>query len=109
MKQFVDTIEAIVPVFPAEATANARAPYATYVLRETPIRTKEGIAGHEGTLTLSIYCATYEMADAIAERVIAAVDTRTLDGRTYYYADIDSGDYPDVGLVSKEILFNTLE
>jgi hypothetical protein len=48
------------------------------------------------------------MADAITERVIAAVDTRTLDGRKYYYADIDSGDYPDAGLVSKEILFNTL-
>lgn len=108
MKQFVDTIEAIVPISPAEATANARAPYATYVLRETPVRTKNGIAGHEGTLTLSVYCATYEAADAIAQRIIAAVDAQSFDGRTYYYADIESNDYPDAGLVSKDLTFNTL-
>lgn len=108
MKQFVDTIEAIVPISPAEATANARAPYATYLLRETPVRTKNGIAGHEGTLTLSVFCATYEAADAIAQRIIAAVDAQNFDGRTYYYADIESNDYPDAGLVSKDLTFNTL-
>lgn len=108
MKQLIDTLEAILPTYPAEAAANARAPYATYLLRETPVRTKNGIAGHEGTLTLSIYCATYEAADVIAERVIAAVDAQSFDGRTYYYADIESNDYPDAGLVSKDVTFNTL-
>lgn len=108
MKQLIDTLEAIMPTYPAEASANARAPYATYLLRETPVRTKNGIAGHEGTLTLSVYCVTYEAADAIAQRIIAAVDAQSFDGRTYYYADIESNDYPDAGLVSKDLTFNTL-
>lgn len=108
MKQFVDIINAIVPVYPYEVAAAQTAPYATYILREAPIRTKAGIACFEGTLTLSIYCATIAEATAIAERLIVALDRQTLDGRTYYYADIDSSDYPDVGLVSKDLTFNTI-
>ena len=108
MKQLIDTLEAIMPTYPAEASANARAPYATYLLRETPVRTKDGIAGHEGVLTLSIYCATYEAVDALAARVIAAVDAKSFDERKYYYADAESNDYPDAGLVSKDLTFNTI-
>lgn len=108
MKQFVDIVNTIIPVYPSEVAAAQTAPYATYILRESPILTKTGIAGYEGTLTLSIYCATIAEATAIAERLIGVLDRQTLDGRKYYYTDIDNSDYPDVGLVSKDLTFNTI-
>ena len=108
MTDFVKAVGTIVPAYPFEASASQTIPYAAYLLRETPIRTKNGIAGHEGTLTLSIYGDTLSGAEAMAKRVIALIDGKSFDGRTYYYADIDGSDYPDDGLISKDITFNTL-
>lgn len=108
MKELVDIISTLLPIYPYEAAATEIAPYATYLLRESPIRTFSGIAGYEGTLTLSIYCATIAEATAMAEQFIGVLDRQTLDGRTYYYADMDSSDFPEAGLVSKDLTFNTL-
>lgn len=108
MTELVKAVSDIVLTYPHEAAAAQSIPYATYMLRETPIRTKNGIAGHEGTLTLSIYGDSLQGAETIAKRVIALLDGSSFDGRKYYYADIDGSDYPDDGLVSKDITFNTL-
>lgn len=109
MTELVDILSTIVAIYPAEASANARAPYATYDLRETPIRTSEGIAGYEGTLQLSIYCATHAQAAEIADTIVSAIDAERIGSRTYYYAGAEGGDYPDAGLVSKDLTFNTLQ
>ena len=108
MTELVDILSTIVAVYPAEASANARAPYATYDLRETPIRTSEGIAGYDGTLQLSIYCATHAQATEIADTIVSVIDAERIGTRTYYYAGAEGGDYPDAGLVSKDLTFNTL-
>lgn len=108
MKQLVDIIERIIPVYLAEATANARAPYAAYDMRETPIRTKSGIAGYEGTFQLSIFCVTDKQAAEIADTIVTAIDTKLIGEHKYYYADCERSDYPDVGLVSRDLTFNTL-
>jgi hypothetical protein len=108
MTELIDILSAIVPVYPAEASANARAPYAAYELSETPIRTSEGIAGYEGTLQLSIYCATHAEATEIAGTIVSAIDAERIGACTYYYAGGESEDYPDAGLVSRDLTFNTL-
>jgi hypothetical protein len=108
MTELIDILSTIVAIYPAEASANARAPYATYDLRETPIRTSEGIAGYEGTLLLSIYCATHAQAAEIADTIVSAIDAELVGKRKYYYADGEGNDYPDVGLVSRDLTFNTL-
>lgn len=108
MTEFVKAVGSIVPAYPFEAAVPQSTPYATYLLRETPIRTKDGIAGHEGTLTLSIYSDTLSGVEAMANRLISLIDGKSFDNRKYYYADIDGSDYPDDGLISKDITFNTL-
>ena len=108
MTELIDILSTIVPVYLAEASANARAPYATYELTETPIRTSEGIAGYEGTLQLSIYCATHAQATEIADTIVSVIDAERIGTRTYYYAGAEGGDYPDAGLVSKDLTFNSL-
>jgi hypothetical protein len=108
MTELIDILSAIVPVYPAEASANARAPYAAYELSETPIRTSEGIAGYEGTLQLSIYCATHAQATEIADTIVSAIDAERIGACTYYYAGGKSEDYPGAGLVSRDLTFNTL-
>lgn len=108
MTEFVAIIEAIVPIYPAPAPANVRAPYATYDLGETPIRTCDGIAGYEGTLKLSVFCATHAEANKIANTIVTAIDNRRVGNRKYYYTDSERSEYPDVGLVSNDLTFNTL-
>lgn len=108
MTELVDIIEAIVPIYPESASVNARAPYATYDLREMPIRTCDGIAGYEGALQLSIFCATHAEAKKIADTIVTAIDGRRVGSRKYYYADSERSEFPDVGLVSNNLTFNTL-
>jgi hypothetical protein len=109
MTDFVKAVRAIVPIAPYDESATQGAPYATYLLRETPLRTKDGIAGYEGTLTLSVYSATIAEAERLARSLIERLDRKIFDGRTYYYADVDGSDFPDMGLVSKDLTFNTLQ
>lgn len=108
MTELIDILSVIVPVYPPDVSANARAPYATYELSETPIRTSEGIAGYEGTLQLSIYCATHAQAAEIADTIVSAIDAERIGSRTYYYAGAENDNYPDAGLVSRDLTFNTL-
>lgn len=108
MEELVTRLTNILPTFPFEAAQGTKAPYATYELSETPIRTKEGIVGHEGVLTISLYTARLEAAMSLAECVIEAIDGKVFDGRKLYYSDIEDADYPDVGLSSKTLTFNTL-
>lgn len=109
MREFVNAISEIMSIAPYDEVSTQAAPYSTYLLRESPIRTKDGIAGYEGTMTLSIYSATLAEAHDYAQLLIERLDRKTFDDRTYYYADADGSDFPDAGLVSKELIFNTLK
>ena len=109
MTEFVKAISAILPIYPFPAAEEARAPYATYTLSETPIRTKDGIAGYEGTITLTVFSTSIAAVDALIVRMIQAIDSKVLDGRKMYVADSEISDYPDIGLSSKDLTINVLK
>lgn len=108
MKELVDVLNKIVPTYPQTAASRATAPYAVYDISDTPIRTKDGIAGYEGTLTLTVFASSVSIAKELAGRIITAVDSRIIGERRYYYADTSHEDYPDEGISSSVITFNTL-
>lgn len=108
MEAVVKALNAIAPTYPFEAPQDARVPYITYQITETPIRTKNGIAGYEGTLSLSVFATSLMAADTIASRVIAMVDGKRMGDITLYYNDVSDSDYPDSGISSKDLTFNTL-
>lgn len=109
MKELVDVLNKIVPTYPQTAASRATAPYAVYDISETPIRTKDGIAGYEGTLTLSIFAQSVARARELAKSIISAIDAKRIGNRRYYYADASDEDYPDEGITSTVLTFNTIQ
>ena len=81
MEVVIKALSAIAPTYPFEVPQDARVPYITYQITETPIRTKNGIAGYEGTLSLSVFATSLMAADTIASRVIAMVDGKRMGAR----------------------------
>lgn len=106
--EFVSAVAQIIPVYPFEAVQEARPPYAAYTISETPIRTKDGIAGYEGTITLAIFSTSLTAVDELMAKIIEAVDGRTLDGRRLYAGDVEVSNYPDIGLTSKDLIIQTI-
>lgn len=109
MKDLLNTLSRILPTYPPDVPQGTRAPYAVYARRETPVRTKEGIAGYDGTVTISIYAASRKMVDDLAEQIISVLDNQTIGDAEYYYDSTDEGDnYSDIGLDTKTLTFSTI-
>lgn len=108
MKALVTALSKILPIYPFEAPQSARVPYGIYVKSESPVRTKDGIVGYDGSVTISIYANTLEAVGRIAEQIISVLDNTTLDGYSYYYESANEENYSDIGLISKELIFTTL-
>lgn len=108
MTEFVTALSRIVPTYLQPAPAEAVAPYAVFTMSENIIRTKSGIAGSEGVISLSVVASKMSTVDGIVQLVVAAIDDKKFDGWTMYVTDVDMSDYPDVGLVGKELTINTL-
>ena len=108
MEVVIKALSAIAPTYPFDAVQDQRVPFITYQYSETPIRTKDGIAGYEGTMSVSVYATSLMAAEALANRVIETVDGRKFGTLTIYYNDVADADYPDNGISSKELTFNTL-
>lgn len=109
MKDLLNTLSRILPTYPPDVPQGTRAPYAVYVRRETPVRTKDGIAGYDGTVAISIYAASRKMVDEFAEQIISALDNQTIGDAEYYYDSTDEGDnYSDIGLDTKTLTFSTI-
>lgn len=109
MSDLLVALSNIIPVYPFEAPQGTSIPYAVWVKSETPTRTKDGICGYEGSLTISIYAGTLEVLHSLAERVIEVVDNTTYDERDYYYESTTEENYSDIGLVQKDLIFNYLQ
>lgn len=108
MKALVTALSKILPIYPFEVPQGARAPYGVYVKSISPVRTKDGIVGYDGSVTISIYANTLEAVSRIAEQIISALDNTTLDGYSYYYESANEESYSDIGIISKELTFTTL-
>lgn len=108
MEVVIKALSAIAPTYPFDAVQDQRAPFITYQYTEIPIRTKDGIAGYEGTMAVTVYATSLKAADVLAKRVVEAVDNKQLGTLTLYYNDVSDADYPDNGISSKELTFNTL-
>lgn len=109
MTTLISTLSKILPIFPFEAPQGHRAPYGVYVKSESPVRTKDGIVGYDGSVTISIYANTLETVGRIAEQIISVLDNTTLDGYSYYYDSANEESYSDIGLTSKELIFSILK
>ena len=109
MTTLISTLSKILPIYPFEVPQGTRAPYGVYVKSESPVRTKEGIVGYDGSVTISIYANTLEVVGRIAEQIISVLDNTTLDGYSYYYDSANEENYSDIGLVSKELIFSILK
>lgn len=108
MKELYNALSSVLRTYPYEAAVSARAPYAVYESEESPIRTLSGIAGYEGTCTISVYGFSIANLEALVNRIIALLDGQVFDGRKYYYDSASSGEAADAGLVFKNLIFNTL-
>lgn len=109
MKDLLSMLSRILPTYPPDVPQGTRAPYAVYTRRETPVRTKDGIAGYDGTLTISIYAASRKMVDEFAEQIISALDNKTIGDADYYYDNSDEGeDLSDIGLDTKTLTFSSV-
>lgn len=109
MTTLISTLSKILPIYPFEAPQGVRVPYGIYVKSESPVRTKDGIVGYDGSVTISIYANTLEMVGRIAEQIISVLDNTTLDGYSYYYESANEESYSDIGLISKELTFSILK
>lgn len=96
----VAILKAAIPslrIFPTYAAATTQPPYAVYVNESTPILSKDGIDGWEGTFDISVLDRTKAKVEALTESVITALDgTDTTDGTSislesttysYYFED----------------------
>lgn len=109
MTSLLNVLSHILPTYPPDVPQGTRAPYAVYTTRETPVRTKDGIAGYDGTVTISIYAGTLKLVDELAERIIAALDNKTIGDTDYFYESTDEGeDFSDIGLDTKTLTFSTM-
>ena len=109
MTSLLNVLSHILPTYPPDVPQGTRAPYAVYTRRETPVRTMDGIAGYDGTITISIYAASQAYVESLASRIIEAIDNKTIGDCSYYYEGADDGEsYADIGLDSKTLTFNTL-
>lgn len=109
MKALVTALSKILPIYPFEAPQGTRVPYGIYVKSESPVRTKDGIVGYDGSVTISICANTIETVGRIAEQIISVLDNTTLDGYSYYYESANEENYSDIGLISKELTFSILK
>lgn len=109
MTDLLSAISAILPAIPFEAPQGTTAPYCVYVKNETPVRTKDGICGYDGTLTVAVYAATIEAVTSLAKRITAVVDNATFDKRDYYYESSSETSYSDIGLIQKDLTFTYIE
>lgn len=109
MTELIAILNKIVPVHYQQATTPTSVPYAVYDISETPIRTKDGIAGYEGTLTLSVFAQSVARARELAKSIISTIDAQRIGNRRYYYADASDEDYPDEGITSTVLTFNTIQ
>lgn len=109
MKALITTLSKILPIYPFEAPQGARVPYGIYVKSESAVRTKDGIVGTDGSVTISIYANTIDAVEHIASQIITALDNTTLDGFSYYYEGANEESYSDIGLIQKDITFNILK
>lgn len=109
MSDLLIALQKLLPVYPFEAPQGTPIPYGVWVRNETPIRTKDGICGYEGTLTISVFAGTLEAVNALSTRIIAVMDNATFDNRDYYYESSSEESYSDIGLVQKDLIFNFLE
>lgn len=99
----------VVPTYTEPAPMDAKAPYATVTLSEQAIVTCSGIAGYEGVLTVIVYAPTTVVAKRLADAVVFRLHDSVMDGRKFSLSSKDSESYPDVGLISIELTFNTLQ
>lgn len=109
MSDLLIAIHDILPAYPFEAPQGTPIPYGVWVRNEIPVRTKDGICGCEGTLTISVFAATLDAVTTLSNSIIDVVDNATFDGREYYYESTSSENYSDVGLVQKDVTFNFIE
>lgn len=109
MTSLLQAISKILPTYPFEAPQGTNIPYGVYVKNETPVRTKDGICGYDGTLTISVFAGTLEAIHTLASRIIGAIDNASFDGRDYYYESSSEENYSEIGLVQKDLIFNFIE
>jgi hypothetical protein len=108
MTELLSRISRILPSYPFEAPQSTPVPYCVYVKNDTPVHTKDGICGYEGTLTISIYAATLSVVNDLASKIVDALDSQDIGGEEYYYDSSDAESFSDIGLFSKNLTFNTL-
>lgn len=108
MTEFVTALSRIVPTYLQPAPAEAVAPYAVFTVSESFTRTKSGIAGAEGTISLVVVAPKVPVLDNIVQRIVEVIDDKRFDGMTMYVTDVDMNDYPEMGLMTKELTINTL-
>lgn len=102
------TIQQIVKLYPGAVPEGACVPFAYYGEDSVAVLTTDGIAGTEGTLTLTVVAKTKDAADNLADKVVATLNGNTFDNTDFYIASRDYIAYPEQGVAGIELIFNTL-
>lgn len=108
MTTIITRINNIVPIYPGQVPEDARLPYAFYSSTERPIVTKSGIAGSEGTLTISVVTDRKRTSQKLADSIVDAINAKSFGGITPYLEEITDEEDFDGGLYATTLTFNTL-
>lgn len=108
MTDLLNKVNSIVPTYPGEVPEDARLPYAFYASSDRPILTKDGVAGYEGDMTLSIVSPVKKTSRGIADRVITAINGKSFGRTTAFLTEVTDDEDLEQGLYMTTVIFNTL-
>lgn len=85
------------------------APFAAFSYpEETPVRTKNGIAGYVVSFEVSLYDGKYGSVQQLRHRVIAALEGAELGEKVCYYRSSSEEYYPDYDLHGSTLNFRII-
>lgn len=104
--EIIAAIQRIVRVFPDEVPENIPLPYGYYSYTSSAIHTKDGIAGYEGVLSISVVAKTKANATELSNQLIAALSGKSFGKVTLLFAEVQESEFAETGLSAAELNFN---
>lgn len=95
-------------LYPNAVPATVNPPFAYYTETTRPILTKDGIAGYDATLSISVVASSKAEAQALATQVEMVFHGEDVEGRTMWLESSEYTFFDKEKLHSYELTFNIL-
>lgn len=95
-------------LYPNVVPATVDPPFAYYTESAHPILTKDGIAGYDATISITVVASSKSEAQSLASQVEAAFHGEDVENRTMWLESSDYTLFEKERLHSYELIFNIL-